>query len=120
MAFPTISAMKANNVAEFEQGRIQGALYALSSLASAVGPCLLRLVYQVTKETRYPGSFFLVATSFFIVATLCGYALPEEKANSVVTHGISASMNNRSRSALSEDDDDDDQASREALLADME
>jgi len=87
MSFPTISAIKANNVEKFEQGRIQGALYALSSLASAVGPCLLRLAYQKTKDTTQPGAFFLVATAFFIVATFCGWALPEDKANSVPQRG---------------------------------
>jgi MFS family permease len=83
MSFPTISAIKSNNVEEFEQGRIQGALYALSSLSSAVGPCLLRLAYQVTKDTSHPGSFFLVATVFFVIATFCAWSLPTEKANSV-------------------------------------
>lgn len=83
MSFPTISAMKSNNVEEFEQGRVQGALYALSSLASAVGPILLRFAYQHTKDTTYPGTFFLVATFFFIVATVCAWALPKDKANAI-------------------------------------
>mmetsp|Transcript_11497 Transcript_11497/g.17256 ORF Transcript_11497/g.17256 Transcript_11497/m.17256 type:complete len:577 (-) Transcript_11497:230-1960(-) len=82
MSFPTISAIKANNAEEFEQGRIQGALYALSSLASAIGPCLLRLGYQKTKDTSQPGAFFLIGSIFFIVATFCGWALPKDKANS--------------------------------------
>ncbi len=82
MSFPTISAIKSNNVDEFEQGRIQGALYALSSLASAIGPVVLRLVYQKTKNTEYPGSFFLTATVLYIAASFCAWALPKEKANS--------------------------------------
>lgn len=81
MSFPTISAIKANNAEESEQGRIQGALYALSSLASAVGPATLRLAYQRTKDTKHPGSFFLVASGFYVVAVACAYALPEDKAN---------------------------------------
>ena len=84
MAFPTISAIKSNNVEEFEQGRIQGALYAVNSLASAIGPCLLRLAYQVTRNTEYPGSFFLVATAFFSFAAVFGFILPKEKANSLL------------------------------------
>lgn len=82
MSFPTISAIKSNNVEEFEQGRIQGALYALSSLSSAVGPCILRLAYQMTKDTTQPGAFFLVATVFYVAAVGCAMALPKEKANS--------------------------------------
>eukprot|EP00559_Dactyliosolen_fragilissimus_P009468 CAMPEP_0184860354 /NCGR_PEP_ID=MMETSP0580-20130426/5254_1 /TAXON_ID=1118495 /ORGANISM="Dactyliosolen fragilissimus" /LENGTH=389 /DNA_ID=CAMNT_0027357423 /DNA_START=426 /DNA_END=1595 /DNA_ORIENTATION=+ len=82
MSFPTISAMKSNNVEEHEQGRIQGALYALSSLAGAIGPILLRSVYSKTKDTKYPGSFFMVATLFYTLATFFATALPKKRANS--------------------------------------
>eukprot|EP00588_Corethron_pennatum_P018575 CAMPEP_0194307466 /NCGR_PEP_ID=MMETSP0171-20130528/4373_1 /TAXON_ID=218684 /ORGANISM="Corethron pennatum, Strain L29A3" /LENGTH=518 /DNA_ID=CAMNT_0039059557 /DNA_START=79 /DNA_END=1635 /DNA_ORIENTATION=+ len=82
MAFPTISAIKSNNADEREQGQIQGALLAVSSLASALGPGLLRLGYQKTKDTEYPGAFFLIATTFYLVATVCAMTLPKEKANS--------------------------------------
>jgi len=67
---------------EREQGQIQGALYALSSLASALGPATFRLAYQKTKNTAYPGAFFLLATVFFLIATVCAMALPKDKANS--------------------------------------
>lgn len=82
ISFPTISAMKANNAEEFEQGRIQGALYALSSLAAAIGPVVLRAAYEKTKMWMYPGSFFLVASAFFVIAMFCSLALPKDKANS--------------------------------------
>lgn len=82
ISFPTISAMKANNAEEFEQGRIQGALYALSSLAAAIGPVVLRAAYEKTTTWIYPGSFFLVASAFFVIAIFCGLALPKDKANS--------------------------------------
>lgn len=82
ISFPTISAMKANNAEEFEQGRIQGALYALSSLAAAIGPVVLRAAYEKTMTWIYPGSFFLVASAFFVIAIFCGLALPKDKANS--------------------------------------
>ena len=83
MSFPTISAMKANNVSSMEQGRIQGALYALSSLASAVGPLILKYVStNYSEHTNYPGSYFLVATMFMLIATGCAYVLPKDKANS--------------------------------------
>eukprot|EP00547_Thalassionema_nitzschioides_P006059 CAMPEP_0194207448 /NCGR_PEP_ID=MMETSP0156-20130528/6184_1 /TAXON_ID=33649 /ORGANISM="Thalassionema nitzschioides, Strain L26-B" /LENGTH=473 /DNA_ID=CAMNT_0038934215 /DNA_START=86 /DNA_END=1504 /DNA_ORIENTATION=+ len=55
MSFPTISAIKANNVAENEQGRIQGALYSIQALAAGTGPMILRFVYQFTKESSFPG-----------------------------------------------------------------
>ncbi len=58
-----------------------GALYALYSLSNAVGPAMLRLAYQKTMNTKYPGSFFLCATMFYIAAVLCGLTLPKDKAN---------------------------------------
>jgi DHA1 family tetracycline resistance protein-like MFS transporter len=77
MSFPTISAMKSNNAGKIEQGRIQGALVSLSSLASAVGPASLRFVYHFTSDTKYPGSMFLFASFLYFIAVLCAYALPD-------------------------------------------
>ena len=84
MSFPTISAIKSNNVAEHEQGRIQGALYSLSSLASALGPASLRFVYHLTKDNDYPGpgTMFLFAALLYLSASFCACALPKDKADS--------------------------------------
>jgi len=78
IAFPTISAVKSIHVENHEQGRIQGALYALTSLAKGVGPAALRLGYKATRDTKHPGSFFLIASFFFAIATICAFMLPEE------------------------------------------
>lgn len=84
MSFPTISAIKSNNVDEMEQGRIQGALYSLQSLASALGPLLLRYVYNETKDGGGfgRGTMFIFGAGLYLVATLFAWALPEEEANS--------------------------------------
>eukprot|EP00529_Nitzschia_sp_RCC80_P011327 CAMPEP_0113489950 /NCGR_PEP_ID=MMETSP0014_2-20120614/26791_1 /TAXON_ID=2857 /ORGANISM="Nitzschia sp." /LENGTH=613 /DNA_ID=CAMNT_0000383699 /DNA_START=351 /DNA_END=2188 /DNA_ORIENTATION=+ /assembly_acc=CAM_ASM_000159 len=69
MAFPTISAIKANNVAESEQGRIQGALYSLQALASGIGPVALRYVYSKTQHTAIgPGTMFIFAAGLYLIA----------------------------------------------------
>lgn len=82
MAFPTISAIKANNVAVTEQGRIQGALYSLQALASGVGPVLLRFVYSQAKESVLgPGAMFVFAGLLYLVAVGVACALPSERAN---------------------------------------
>lgn len=81
MAFPTISAIKANNVNDREQGRIQGALYSLQSLASALGPISLRIVYRYTKEYN-PGFMFIFASFLFCIAVFFAFALPTNRANS--------------------------------------
>jgi DHA1 family tetracycline resistance protein-like MFS transporter len=84
MSFPTISAIKSNNVAEHEQGRIQGALYSLSSLASALGPASLRFVYHLTKDNDYPGpgTMFLFAALLYLSASFCACGLPKREADS--------------------------------------
>ena len=87
MSFPTISAIKSNNVDEAEQGRVQGALYSLSSLAGAVGPMSLRYVYAATKDGRggllhSPGTMFVFGAFLYAVATYCAWLLPEDQANS--------------------------------------
>jgi DHA1 family tetracycline resistance protein-like MFS transporter len=94
MAFPTISAVKSNNVEESEQGRIQGALYSLQALASGVGPMLLRLVYHFTKDSRFPGAgtMFIFAGSLYIVAAGFAMALPREKADSRIRNKESDTM----------------------------
>jgi DHA1 family tetracycline resistance protein-like MFS transporter len=82
LSFPAISAMKSNNVDVSEQGQIQGALYSVSSLASALGPAAMRLAYTQTMNTSHPGFFFLVGSGFFLVATIFAMMLPAELANS--------------------------------------
>jgi Na+/melibiose symporter-like transporter len=63
---------------ESEQGRIQGALYSIQALASALGPTLMRCVYHYTKNGAWmgPGSMFLIATCLYVVAMYCAYLLP--------------------------------------------
>ena len=83
MAFPTISAIKANNVAVNEQGRIQGALYSLQALASGIGPVLMRFVYaQCREDSRLgPGTMFVFAACLYLVAVGVACALPSDQAN---------------------------------------
>lgn len=91
MSFPTISAIKANNVESSEQGRIQGALYSVKALASGVGPSLLQFVYSKTKNQHGillgPGSMFLCASGLYIVGVFITMALPNDKTNSNPKHG---------------------------------
>merc|ERR1712232_275031 len=81
MSYPTISAIKANNVKNSEQGRIQGALFSVQSLASAMGPLLFRVVYHKTKDT-FPGAMFVCASCIMFCAALLALALPGHQTNS--------------------------------------
>ncbi|VEU38105.1 unnamed protein product [Pseudo-nitzschia multistriata] len=89
MSFPTISAIKANNVVDSEQGRIQGALWSVKALASGVGPVFLQWVYSRTKNDGWfgPGTMFLVAGGLFLVAVGLALALPNDKTNTSSRHG---------------------------------
>lgn len=80
MAFPTISAIKANNVHKCEQGRIQGALFSLQAVAAAIGPTTMRFVYHFTKNYAGafvgPGSMFCFASCLYAMAAYCAHLLP--------------------------------------------
>ncbi|KAL7569056.1 hypothetical protein ACA910_016899 [Epithemia clementina (nom. ined.)] len=80
MAFPTISAVKSNNVGESEQGRIQGALYSVQALSSALGPTLFRTVHHFSNDGSIfgPGSMFLFSASMYMVASYFACLLPPE------------------------------------------
>lgn len=77
MAFPTVSAVKSNNVKGSEQGRIQGALYSVQALASALGPTLFRTVDRFAGAGPFgPGSMFLFSSLMYVVASCCACYLP--------------------------------------------
>ena len=62
-------------------GRIQGALFSLQSLASALGPISLRVVYSFTKDYN-PGFMFIFASFLFCIAAYFAFALPTNRTNS--------------------------------------
>merc|ERR1712238_618056 len=94
MSFPTISAIKANNVEDCEQGRIQGALYSVKALASGVGPAFLQFIYSKTKEIESntlfgfgPGTMWYCASFLYLIAVGLALTLPNDKANTSSRHG---------------------------------
>jgi DHA1 family tetracycline resistance protein-like MFS transporter len=83
MAFPTFSAIKANNVNESEQGRVQGALYAILALASGIGPMAMRYVDSIASGTFLgPGAMFLFAACLQLIAAFFTCWLPKERTDS--------------------------------------
>ncbi|KAG7342555.1 tetracycline resistance protein [Nitzschia inconspicua] len=109
MAFPTISAIKANNVEPSEQGRIQGALYSLQALASGLGPVSLKFVYSQTKHTKVgPGSMFLFASGLYLVAVCIACSLPNDKANAArCRDGTATAVPSSQRQHMNNDDDEE-------------
>ena len=74
--FPLLSSLAANNVDKHEQGRIQGALFALTALADAIGPISLEYIYGQTKATLGPGTMFAFAAFCYFVGTVFVSFLP--------------------------------------------
>jgi DHA1 family tetracycline resistance protein-like MFS transporter len=83
MAFPTISAIKANNVGMSEQGRIQGALFSIQAVSAGFGPITMRSVDAFAKRSGFSlGTMFFFAAFLQFVALCCACHLPKDKANS--------------------------------------
>lgn len=84
MSYPVQSAMQSYNCAEHEQGQIQGAFFALNSLARAVGPSLMLTIYDATDHKKGffgPGTMFLVISFANIFALICSAMIPVGDAN---------------------------------------
>ncbi|KAK9805583.1 hypothetical protein WJX72_006405 [[Myrmecia] bisecta] len=72
-AFPAISSIKANNVHDYEQGTIQGALYGARSLAQGVGPLIFAALFSAFTRSDsplpyFPGAPFLFGVALMLVA----------------------------------------------------
>lgn len=92
MAFPTFSAIKANNAEASEQGRVQGALYSVLAVASGVGPLFMRLVdsFVVHHLHRPSGAMFVFAAMLQAIAFVSACYLPKDKTNSRPRHQATA------------------------------
>jgi DHA1 family tetracycline resistance protein-like MFS transporter len=85
--FPLVSSIAANHVSEKEQGRMQGALFALSALANAIGPVLLEVIYNHTKDGKClgPGTMWVFASMLYFVGTMIVSVISHEKQRTNVT-----------------------------------
>jgi len=81
--FPIIVSMRSANVGEEEQGRVQGAFFALEAIADAVGPVILQGIYNQTENTVRPGPgfMFVVAALIYAFGAIAACMLPADKAN---------------------------------------
>eukprot|EP00580_Thalassiosira_gravida_P019841 CAMPEP_0201674126 /NCGR_PEP_ID=MMETSP0494-20130426/36333_1 /ASSEMBLY_ACC=CAM_ASM_000839 /TAXON_ID=420259 /ORGANISM="Thalassiosira gravida, Strain GMp14c1" /LENGTH=522 /DNA_ID=CAMNT_0048156195 /DNA_START=35 /DNA_END=1603 /DNA_ORIENTATION=- len=84
--FPILVGMRSVNVGEEEQGRVQGAFFALAAIADAVGPVFLQSIYRETKDTIRPGPgfMFVVAGCVYLFGAVVACMLPADKANVTV------------------------------------
>jgi hypothetical protein len=61
---PALQAMLSGRVGEAHQGRLQGVLASISSLASVLGPLLISTLYFAYRA-RFPGIVWLVGAALY-------------------------------------------------------
>jgi DHA1 family tetracycline resistance protein-like MFS transporter len=77
--FPIISSMASKDVAKHEQGRIQGALFAVGAIGNALGPLSMEFVYHHTKNNLFPGFMFLYAACLYLLGTVVVWFVPVKR-----------------------------------------
>jgi MFS family permease len=76
---PLLSSIASQQVSGAEQGQLQGALFAMNSIAFALGPVILEKVYQHTENVpQYgPGFMFIFAAGIYMIGTICVAFIPD-------------------------------------------
>ncbi|KAK9855166.1 hypothetical protein WJX84_009416 [Apatococcus fuscideae] len=102
VSFPAISSIKANNVAEHEQGQIQGALYGARALAQGLGPFAFAAMFAAFSRSDsplpyFPGAPFLLGAAMMCVgiavaATIDLKAGPSVSVDALYSYGIPSSI----------------------------
>lgn len=73
LAEPTLKSLLSRRVSESEQGRLQGAMQSLASVAGISGPIFFGWVYATT-STTVPGLSFAIAAAILAVAAIAAGA----------------------------------------------
>ena len=73
---PILSSLASKDAHAHEQGRIQGALSATNSMATALGPLSMEFVYHHTKNNLGPGFMFVYAAGLYVVGTVLVSLIP--------------------------------------------
>lgn len=69
--FPILSSLASEGASEHEQGRIQGALFAMNAIANALGPLSMDYIYHKTKDTSYgPGFMWIFAAGLYFIGLI--------------------------------------------------
>jgi Na+/melibiose symporter-like transporter len=75
---PILSSIASKQVAPTEQGRIQGALFAINAVGNAVGPILVQFIDHHTKRNFGPGSMFVYASVLYAIGTIVVSRIPKD------------------------------------------
>ena len=75
--YPMLSSVASKGALESEQGQVQGALFATNALAAAIGPVLMQLVYDHTKDNSMgPGTMFILASCLYFTGMIAVSFIP--------------------------------------------
>ncbi|CAB9507854.1 Hippocampus abundant transcript 1 protein [Seminavis robusta] len=124
VSFPLLSAYASKSASVNEQGRVQGALFALNALANAVGPMILEFVYDHSKNGHSlfgPGSMFVCASGIYAMGTIMVTFLPkggdeEDVGNRALPEVVDMRVGTEICGGEDDMDQDDTQSLREPLL----
>jgi Na+/melibiose symporter-like transporter len=75
---PILSSIASKQVEPNEQGRIQGALFAVNAVGNAVGPILVQFIDHHTKSNFGPGSMFIYASVLYAIGTVIVSRIPKD------------------------------------------
>ena len=75
---PILSSIASKQVETNEQGRIQGALFAVNAVGNAVGPILVQFIDHYTKSNFGPGSMFIYASVLYAIGTIVVSRIPND------------------------------------------
>ncbi len=63
---PAMQSLLTSKIGEDEQGKLQGVLMSLSSLAAVIGPIFFTAIYSIIRS-EWPGGIWLVALALYII-----------------------------------------------------
>jgi Na+/melibiose symporter-like transporter len=75
---PILSSIASKQVAPTEQGRIQGALFAINAVGNAVGPILVQFIDHHARHNFGPGSMFVYASILYAIGTIVVSRIPQD------------------------------------------
>ena len=82
MILPTVSAIKSNNVADDEQGAVQGAIVGVSKFSEGLAPMLYGILFKTFSKLGWPNGPFCLSFILGIIATIIAITVLRTRSSS--------------------------------------
>jgi len=76
---PILASLASKDASAYEQGQLQGALYAVNALGGAIGPLCMQFIYERTKDSIGPGTMFIFASFLYFIGTTIVIFIPADE-----------------------------------------